>query len=191
MWNERIRWGYEAELPQGEVEWKNDPDMLSILPEANTGMGGGAVDHIKRKQLSVPEYRVPKRDADGRSYGTGRRKRAVARVWVSRGDGIVSVNKRLLPEYFSSTLSRSLILQPLVATENLDKMNVMATVQGGGIRAQAGAVCLGIARALQAFDPAMRPPLKARGLLKRDPREVERKKPGRKKARRAFQWVKR
>mmetsp|Transcript_18045 Transcript_18045/g.53646 ORF Transcript_18045/g.53646 Transcript_18045/m.53646 type:complete len:182 (+) Transcript_18045:139-684(+) len=137
-----------------------------------------------------PAYEIT-RDALGRAYGTGRRKNASARVWVFPGDGTVTVNGKSLVEYFTRATHVDEIVKPFVATRTAATFDVKATVTGGGLSGQAGAVRHGLARALQAYDPAYRPALKAAGYLTRDSRMVERKKPGRKKARKAFQWVKR
>lgn len=130
-------------------------------------------------------------DGQGRAYGTGRRKAAVARVWVRAGSGAARVNGAPLDAAFPALARRADVLSPLAVTGTLGAFDVRATVVGGGPTGQAQAVRHGLARALQLFDPAHRPALKAAGLLTRDPRAVERKKPGRAKARKAFQWVKR
>jgi len=128
---------------------------------------------------------------DNRTYATGRRKRATARVWVRPGDGSVIVNKMKPLEYFRRVTLELSALKPLAITGLLGKMDVFTTVAGGGLSGQAGAVRHGIARALEEYDPALRTPLKRAGFLTRDPREKERKKPGRKRARRRFQFSKR
>jgi small subunit ribosomal protein S9 len=130
-------------------------------------------------------------DGQGRAYATGRRKEATARVWVRKGGGSVRVNGVPLDAFFASLSRRADVLSPFVVTDTLGGFDVRATVTGGGTTGQAQAVRHGVARALQLYDPSFRPPLKAAGLLTRDPRAVERKKPGRAKARKAFQWVKR
>jgi len=128
---------------------------------------------------------------DNRTYATGRRKRATARVWVRPGDGAVVVNKMKPLEYFRRVTLELSALKPLAITGLLGKMDVFTTVAGGGLSGQAGAVRHGIARALEEYDPALRTPLKRAGFLTRDPREKERKKPGRKRARKRFQFSKR
>lgn len=133
----------------------------------------------------------PKRDALGRSYATGRRKESVARVWIKPGTGQFTVNGRPLAVYFPRPVLRMLINQPFSTVNATDQFDVMCTVSGGGLSGQAGAVRLGISRALTYFDPASRPALKAAGFLTRDAREVERKKYGKPKARRSFQFSKR
>lgn len=122
---------------------------------------------------------------------TGRRKRAVARVRLVPGDGRIIINKRPYEEYFPRATQQMLVRSPLEATKTEGKFNVLATCDGGGVSGQAGAVKHGIARALESFDGALRPELKKAGFMTRDSREKERKKYGRKRARRGFQWTKR
>ena len=124
-------------------------------------------------------------------YGTGRRKNAIARVWVKPGTGNITINNRELSNYFDKATLEMIIRQPLVLTSTLDKYDVVATVKGGGTTGQAGAVRHGLARALVAADPEMRPALKAAGFMTRDPRMKERRKYGLKKARKASQCSKR
>lgn len=133
----------------------------------------------------------PKRDAQGRSYATGRRKESVARVWIKPGTGQFTVNGRTLEVYFPRPVLRMLINQPFSTVNATDHFDVMCTVSGGGLSGQAGAVRLGISRALLCYDPTHRPALKAAGFLTRDSRVVERKKYGKPKARRSFQFSKR
>ena len=133
----------------------------------------------------------PKRDKQGRSYATGKRKNAVARVWVKPGKGKIIVNDRELDNYFVRPVLRMMINQPFTATNRLGEFDVVCTVSGGGLSGQAGAVRHGISKALTYYEPALRPALKAGGFLTRDARVVERKKYGRKKARRSFQFSKR
>ncbi|MGE5505310.1 MAG: 30S ribosomal protein S9 [Actinomycetota bacterium] len=130
-------------------------------------------------------------DAQGRSYATGKRKNAVARVWVKPGNGKITVNGRDLPVYFARPVLRMLINQPFEAARVENQFDVVCTVTGGGLSGQAGALRHGISRALTFFDPALRPALKAGGFLTRDPRVVERKKYGKHKARRSTQFSKR
>jgi small subunit ribosomal protein S9 len=130
-------------------------------------------------------------DAQGRSYATGKRKDAVARVWVKPGKGQVTVNDRDISIYFARPVLRMLINQPFLVANRDGQFDVMCTVSGGGLSGQAGAVRHGIARALTFQDPSLRPILKRAGFLTRDPRVVERKKYGRPKARRSFQFSKR
>lgn len=123
--------------------------------------------------------------------GTGRRKRAVARVFLRPGKGQITVNGRALDEYFPSESARATVRQPLLATEMADKFDVMVNAEGGGVIGQAGAVRLGIARALCDFNAELRGRLKQAGFLTRDPRKHERKKYGQKGARKRFQFSKR
>ncbi|MBS1708109.1 MAG: 30S ribosomal protein S9 [Armatimonadetes bacterium] len=125
------------------------------------------------------------------NYGTGRRKCAIARVWVEPGEGLVTVNGRDFAEYFGRPVLEILVKSPLVHLEMNEQINVRAKVKGGGLSGQAGAVRLGIARALLQLDENLRPGLKSGGYLTRDARVKERKKYGFKKARRGFQFVKR
>jgi small subunit ribosomal protein S9 len=134
---------------------------------------------------------APKIDATGRAYATGRRKEAVARVWVKPGSGRITVNGRDLEVYFARPVLRMIIQQPFDAAHRAHQFDVACTVAGGGLSGQAGAVRHGISRALVAYDPGLRPPLKAGGFLTRDSRKVERKKYGLRKARRSFQFSKR
>lgn len=124
-------------------------------------------------------------------YGTGRRKTSTARVFLTPGDGGITINNRPLENYFPILRHQTYVKQPLLTTETLGKLSVYATVKGGGINAQAEAVRLGIARALVEFNPEFKAKLKEHNLLTRDPREVERKKYGRRKARARFQFSKR
>ncbi len=133
----------------------------------------------------------PKLDAQGRAYATGRRKNAVARVWVKPGSGKITVNGREVETYFARPVLRMIINQPFGAANRVDQFDVLCTVKGGGLSGQAGAVRHGISRALTNFEPALRPVLKQGGFLTRDDREVERKKYGKAKARRSFQFSKR
>ena len=133
----------------------------------------------------------PKRDELGRSYATGKRKDAVARVWIKPGNGKIEVNGRDSPIYFARPVLRMLINQPFVVTDRLGQFDVWCTVKGGGLSGQAGAVRHGISRALTFYEPDLRPALKHGGFLTRDSRAVERKKYGRHKARRRPQYSKR
>jgi small subunit ribosomal protein S9 len=121
----------------------------------------------------------------------GRRKTAIARVYVKPGNGTITVNKRTLENYFPVATLQYVVRQPMNLTNNIDKLDVDARLSGGGTNGQAEALRLGISRALIEMDPTYRPVLKALGLLRRDPRMVERKKPGQKKARKKFQFSKR
>ncbi|MFO0993374.1 MAG: 30S ribosomal protein S9 [Hyphomicrobiales bacterium] len=133
----------------------------------------------------------PKLDAKGRAYATGRRKNAIARVWIKRGGGRITVNGKALETYFARPVLRMLLQQPLVSANRATQFDVECTVVGGGLSGQAGAVRHGLARAMISFEPDLRPLLKKGGYLTRDSRAVERKKYGRAKARRSFQFSKR
>ena len=133
----------------------------------------------------------PKIDAQGRAYATGRRKEAVARVWVKPGSGRITVNGRDGEAYFARPVLRMIINQPFVAAGRVQQFDVVCTAKGGGLSGQAGAVRHGISRALCAYDPMLRPPLKSGGFMTRDDRKVERKKYGLAKARKSFQFSKR
>ena len=132
--------------------------------------------------------------ANKATYATGRRKTSTARVYLTPAEedqGSILVNKKSLEEYFPSKIMQKVVLQPLELTERSNKYNFKVTVRGGGMSGQAGAVLHGIARVLQVAEPELRAPLKKAGLLTRDPRAVERKKPGRHKARKKPQFSKR
>jgi len=135
--------------------------------------------------------REPKRDAQGRSYATGRRKNAIARVWVKPGKGQILINEKPAARYFARPVLRMLITQPFLVADRYQQFDVMCSVTGGGLSGQAGAVRHGISRALCNFEPDLRAILKKAGFLTRDPRVVERKKYGKMKARRSFQFSKR
>ena len=134
---------------------------------------------------------VQKLDAHGRAYATGKRKNAIARVWIKPGAGKVTVNGRELAVYFARPVLRLLIQQPLTVANRTDQYDINITVAGGGLSGQAGAVRHGVSKALTYFEPELRPALKKEGFLTRDSRVVERKKYGRAKARRSFQFSKR
>ena len=135
--------------------------------------------------------REPKRDVFGRAYATGRRKESVARVWIKPGKGEISVNGKRVVQYFARPVLRMLITQPFLVADRYNQFDVYCTVNGGGLSGQAGAVRHGISRALTNYEPDLRSILKVAGFLTRDPRTVERKKYGKAKARRSFQFSKR
>ena len=135
--------------------------------------------------------RVAVRDALGRAYATGKRKNAIARVWVKPGTGKVTVNGKEMAAYFARPVLQMILKQPFTIAKVEGQFDVMATVTGGGLSGQAGAVKHGISKALQLYEPALRGALKAAGFLTRDSRVVERKKYGKPKARRSFQFSKR
>jgi len=133
----------------------------------------------------------PQRDAQGRSYATGKRKDAVARVWIKPGSGKITVNGKDQSVYFARPVLRMILAQPFLVADRSDQFDVICTVTGGGLSGQAGAVRHGISKALTLYEPGLRPVLKSGGFLTRDSRTVERKKYGRAKARRSFQFSKR
>jgi small subunit ribosomal protein S9 len=141
--------------------------------------------------IEAVEIIEPKIDAHGRSYATGKRKDAVARVWIKPGSGKIKVNGKDQEAYFARPVLRLIINQPCEVVERKGQFDVVATVKGGGLSGQAGAVKHGISKALLAYEPGLRPVLKKAGLLTRDSRVVERKKYGKAKARRSFQFSKR
>jgi small subunit ribosomal protein S9 len=135
--------------------------------------------------------REPKIDSLGRSYATGRRKESAARVWVKRGTGKISINGKDMMSYFARPVLQMQLNFVFDVTERKDQFDVFATVKGGGLSGQAGAIRHGLSRALRLFEPDLRKPLKTAGMLTRDSRVVERKKYGRAKARKSFQFSKR
>mmetsp|Transcript_15263 Transcript_15263/g.22469 ORF Transcript_15263/g.22469 Transcript_15263/m.22469 type:complete len:308 (+) Transcript_15263:81-1004(+) len=171
-----------------------EEDELELDRDAREALAKEEELQVLRKKWmenAKPPKRFQKLDNLGRSYARGSRKTSSARVWIEPGMGLVSVNKRDFVECFHNPADRDHILGPFVATETCGLFDVYATVQGGGTTGQAGAIRLGIARALQNFNPDYRPPMKRLGFMTRDPRKVERKKIGLKKARKAPQWVRR
>ncbi len=139
-------------------------------------------------EVILPEKQV---DELGRSYATGKRKDAVARVWIKQGSGNISINGKSSNDYFARPVLRMLINQPLVASDRKEQLDITCSVTGGGLSGQAGAVRHGISKALVLFEPELKKTLKSGGFLTRDSRVVERKKYGRRKARRSFQFSKR
>jgi small subunit ribosomal protein S9 len=139
----------------------------------------------------APEVREPKIDALGRAYATGKRKNAIARVWLKPGSGVITINGRDQLTYFARPVLRMMIAQPLQVSERQSQFDVVATVEGSGLSGQAGAIRHAISKALTYYEPGLRTVLKPHGFLTRDSRVVERKKYGRAKARRSFQFSKR
>ncbi|EAQ26565.1 MULTISPECIES: 30S ribosomal protein S9 [unclassified Roseovarius] len=146
---------------------------------------------VSAAPMEIKAPREPQRDSLGRSYATGKRKDAVARVWIKPGSGKVVVNGKPMKEYFARPVLQMILKQPFTVSGTEDQFDVMATVAGGGLSGQAGAVKHGVSKALQLYDPSLRGALKAAGFLTRDSRVVERKKYGRAKARKSFQFSKR
>ena len=153
-----------------------------------------SLDDLSKLKVDDNEETVvnePKIDALGRSYATGRRKESTARVWVKRGTGKISINGKEMVNYFARPVLQMQLNFVFDVTERKDQFDVIATVKGGGLSGQAGAVRHGLSRALSLFEPDLRKPLKTAGMLTRDSRVVERKKYGRAKARKSFQFSKR
>ena len=150
-----------------------------------------ALAGLKAPAAAAAPVHERKVDAQGRAYATGKRKNAVARVWVKPGSGRIEVNGRAIEVYFARPVLRMLINQPFQVTNRSGQFDVVCKVIGGGLSGQAGAVRHGISRALTYYEPGLRAPLKAGGFLTRDSRVVERKKYGKAKARRSFQFSKR
>jgi small subunit ribosomal protein S9 len=165
-----------------ETQTRSLADLKDIVTAATLPSGTGLAE--------APKYEA-KRDALGRSYATGRRKNAVARVWIKPGKGAINVNGKHVGVYFARPVLRMLITQPFLVSDRYNQFDVFCTVTGGGLSGQAGAVRHGISRALTYYEPDLRGVLKTAGFLTRDSRVVERKKYGKAKARRSFQFSKR
>lgn len=161
---------------------------IKSLDDLKSAVAGTSAD-VAATPEAAP--RVAVRDALGRSYATGKRKNAVARVWIKPGSGKVIVNGKEMAVYFARPVLQMILRQPFSVANVEGQFDVMATVAGGGLSGQAGAVKHGISKALQLYEPALRGALKAAGFLTRDSRVVERKKYGKAKARRSFQFSKR
>jgi len=165
----------------------------SIRDQLSSAAEAGEIAMPEETSVSAEPGPAPEpvRDELGRSYATGKRKDAVARVWIKPGSGIVTVNDKELSAYFARPVLQMILRQPFAVAGVEGLFDVRATVKGGGLSGQAGAVKHGISKALQLYDPSLRPALKAAGFLTRDSRVVERKKYGKRKARRSFQFSKR
>src|SRR5688572_25929841 len=159
----------------------NEPRTLGDLGELRGDAAAAPAAPVYQQKL----------DAHGRAYATGKRKNAVARVWLKRGHGKIVVNEKDFAQYFARPVLQMLLKQPLNAANRADQYDIVATVNGGGLSGQAGAVRHGISKALTYYEPELRSVLKKGGFLTRDSRTVERKKYGRVKARRSFQFSKR
>ncbi|MDA7599188.1 30S ribosomal protein S9 [Alphaproteobacteria bacterium] len=177
---------------------ENQTETPEVAAEATpevTGMAAlGALNETAENGVTAEAPAAPaepKIDSLGRSYATGRRKDAAARVWIKRGTGQMKINGKNVTEYFARPVLQMILAQPFDTTERVGEFDVIATVKGGGLSGQAGAVRHGISRALTYFEPGLRPALKAGGFLTRDSRAVERKKYGKAKARKSFQFSKR
>ena len=151
------------------------------------------IEDLKSNDAAFESAPLPEKKVDdhGRAYATSKRKNAVARVWLKPGSGIIKINGKLSDDYFARPVLRMLINQPLVAAERVDQFDVICSVTGGGLSGQAGAIRHGISKCLVNFEPEVKKALKPGGFLTRDSRVVERKKYGRAKARRSFQFSKR
>ncbi|GAB5376998.1 MAG: 30S ribosomal protein S9 [Acuticoccus sp.] len=163
-------------------------DTVQSLEELGAAIGQGTGEDEAVESAPV---HVQKLDAQGRAYATGKRKDAVARVWVMPGTGRITVNKKTYEEYFARPVLQMVIRQPLLVAARDGQYDIVATVSGGGLSGQAGAVRHGISKALTHYEPELRKVLKSVGFLTRDSRVVERKKYGKRKARRSFQFSKR
>ena len=163
-----------------------DQDSATLADVMPDGIAPAAPPAVEE-----PEVRVQKLDNLGRAYATGRRKNAVARVWIKSGNGKLTVNGREGNVYFARLVLQMILGQPFAAADRVDQFDVWCTVKGGGLSGQAGAVRHGISRAMPIHEPGLRPVLKKGGFLTRDSRVVERKKYGKAKARKSFQFSKR
>jgi len=180
-------------------ETTTNSGTVSDLSDLATITSGAPIADDDTAPVSAPPVRTgpaavlreQELDASGRAYATGRRKDAVARVWLKPGSGKITVNGRDQEVYFARPSLRLVLNQPFTITEREGQYDIVATVKGGGLSGQAGAVKHGISQALTKYEPVLRPRVKAAGFLTRDPRVVERKKYGRAKARRSFQFSKR
>ncbi|MBT6204075.1 MAG: 30S ribosomal protein S9 [Rhodospirillaceae bacterium] len=166
-------------VAENEVEVEAAPEVTAPVMAAPI---------VIEEPIELPD---PQIDEHGRSYATGKRKNAIARVWLKPGAGRVIVNGRTIEDYFPRGTWRLILGQPFEVAERTEQYDVMCTVKGGGLSGQAGAVRHGISKALVLYEPALRRTLKSHGFLTRDSRVVERKKYGKRKARRSFQFSKR
>jgi small subunit ribosomal protein S9 len=161
------------------------------MTDVQAPSGLEALQQLAGAPVAETVVREPQIDQYGRAYATGKRKNAVARVWIKPGNGKITINDRDQEVYFARPVLRMMIAQPLVVTDRQSQFDVVVSVTGSGLSGQAGAIRHGIAKALTYYEPGLRPVLKPHGFLTRDPRVVERKKYGRAKARRSFQFSKR
>ncbi|MFY0610213.1 MAG: 30S ribosomal protein S9 [Hyphomicrobiaceae bacterium] len=164
-------------------------DEIKTLEDLGDATGVAAI--IADTAVDEAPVHVKKVDSLGRAYATGKRKDAIARVWIKPGSGRMTINNREYEKYFARPVLQMLLKQPLQTAERLDQYDIIATVKGGGLSGQAGAVRHGISKALTYYEPELRGVLKKGGFLTRDSRTVERKKYGKAKARRSFQFSKR
>ncbi|MFK7791624.1 MAG: 30S ribosomal protein S9 [Devosiaceae bacterium] len=166
-------------------------DQITSLEDLGGAMGVAPGEGADVPVTDAAPVHVQKIDEQGRAYATGKRKDAVARVWVKPGTGTITVNGRDFSTYFARPVLQMIVQQPLIAAARDGQFDIVATVKGGGLSGQAGAVRHGISKALTYYEPGLRGILKAGGFLTRDSRVVERKKYGKAKARRSFQFSKR
>lgn len=162
-----------------------------MMAEINSLSELSMATSITETRENIVPVHVQKLDSQGRAYATGKRKNAVARVWIKPGSGKIIINNKEFDKYFARPVLRMILCQPIVATNRDSQFDIIATVAGGGLSGQAGAVRHGISKALTYYEPELRPILKKSGFLTRDSRVVERKKYGKAKARRSFQFSKR
>ncbi len=172
-------------MSEAETPTRTLADLKDLVTAAGVGTAtdGTATEGAPRREA--------KRDEQGRSYATGRRKNAIARVWIKPGKGDIQVNGKRVGVYFARPVLRMLLTQPFLVADRYNQFDVFCTVNGGGLSGQAGALRHGISRALTYYEPELRGILKVAGFLTRDSRVVERKKYGKAKARRSFQFSKR
>ena len=164
------------------------PEQLNETTENTENSLEEALSNESVSDVIIYEKKI---DSLGRAYATGKRKNAVARVWIKPGSGKISINKKEFERFFARPVLRMIVEQPLNATDNKNKFDIICTVSGGGLSGQAGAIRHGLSKALLNYEPNNRATLKSGGFLTRDSRVVERKKYGRAKARRSFQFSKR
>jgi small subunit ribosomal protein S9 len=172
-------------------EIKSLDALKDAVAGAATAAGTESTAAASADAIEAAVHREPQRDSLGRAYATGKRKDAIARVWIKPGSGKVTVNGKDMSAYFARPVLQMILKQPFTVAGVEGQFDVMATVVGGGLSGQAGAVKHGVSKALQLYDPTLRAALKAAGFLTRDSRVVERKKYGKRKARRSFQFSKR
>ena len=165
--------------------------MPEELNETTENMENSLEEAVSNEFVPDAIIYEKKIDSLGRAYATGKRKNAVARVWIKPGSGKISINKKEFERFFARPVLRMIVEQPLNATDNKNKFDIICTVSGGGLSGQAGAIRHGLSKALLNYEPNNRATLKSGGFLTRDSRVVERKKYGRAKARRSFQFSKR
>jgi small subunit ribosomal protein S9 len=180
-----------TEVPAPEAAAPEAAAPEAAAPETAGGKGLEALQSLSSNPPAPEIVREPKLDAYGRAYATGKRKNAIAKVWLKPGSGKITINDRDQEIYFARPVLRMMIAQPLVIADRATQFDVVVQVAGSGLSGQAGAIRHGISKALTYYEPGLRPVLKPHGFLTRDSRIVERKKYGKAKARRSFQFSKR